>query len=91
MSCGGMSHDYAYHPGPPPGHEQPAVDDLTEAVEKGKRCDSKDIYRVPTDEDPNKYHWVDEKPLQYSHVPKVSERESLGHLANMSTPNSMRL
>jgi hypothetical protein len=26
---------------------------------------SKDIYRVPTDEDPNKYHWVDEKPLQY--------------------------
>jgi hypothetical protein len=65
MSCGGMSHDYAYHPGPPPGHEQPAVDDLTEAVEKGKRCDSKDIYRVPTDEDPNKYHWVDEKPLQY--------------------------
>jgi hypothetical protein len=29
--------------------------------------------------------------LRYSHVPKVSERESLGHLANMSTPNSMRL
>jgi hypothetical protein len=65
MAGSGISHDYAYHPGPPPGHEQPAVDDLTEAVEKGKRCDSKGIYCVPTDEDPNKYHWVDEKPLQY--------------------------
>jgi hypothetical protein len=67
MGCSDMT--YEYYPEPfnqaPPGHEQPAEDDLTEAVEKGKRCDSKNIYRVPTDQDPNKYHWVDEKPLQY--------------------------
>ena len=41
-------------------HEQAPADDLTEAVEKGKRCDSKDIYRIPTDHDPDRYHWVDE-------------------------------
>ncbi|KAI4670827.1 uncharacterized protein J4E88_009579 [Alternaria novae-zelandiae] len=43
----------------------PAADDLTEAVDTGTRCDYRDIYRVPTDEDPNRYHWVDEKPPVY--------------------------
>ncbi|KAI4961701.1 hypothetical protein J4E86_000730 [Alternaria arbusti] len=48
-----------------PGEQLPAADDLTEAVETGRRCDYRDIYRVPTDEDPNRYHWVDEKPPVY--------------------------
>jgi hypothetical protein len=42
-----------------------AEDDLTEAVATGKRCEYQDIYRVPTDQDPNRYVWVDEKPLVY--------------------------
>jgi hypothetical protein len=40
-------------------------DDLAEAVEKGTRCYSKDIYRVPDEKDSEKFHWVDEKPLHY--------------------------
>jgi hypothetical protein len=34
-------------------------------VEKGKRCHKQDIYYVPTEQDPDRFHWVDEKPLHY--------------------------
>jgi hypothetical protein len=51
--------------GLPLGIQLPAEDDLTEAVEKGRRCSHKDIYYVPTDQDPDRFHWVDEKPLYY--------------------------
>ncbi|KAF2844074.1 P-loop containing nucleoside triphosphate hydrolase protein [Plenodomus tracheiphilus IPT5] len=40
-------------------------EDLEEAVLKGERCDSKDMYRVPRADDPDKFHWVEEPPLQY--------------------------
>lgn len=52
-------------PGLPPGNQLPPEDDLAEAVEKGKRCSHRDIYYVPTDQDPDRFHWVDEKPLHY--------------------------
>ncbi|KAH7356062.1 P-loop containing nucleoside triphosphate hydrolase protein [Pyrenochaeta sp. MPI-SDFR-AT-0127] len=39
--------------------------DLTDATEKGERCECKDVYFVPRDDDPNIFHWVDEKPLHY--------------------------
>ncbi|KAL1798795.1 hypothetical protein ACET3X_002832 [Alternaria dauci] len=51
--------------GLPPGSQLPPEDDLAEAVEKGKRCSHQDIYYVPTDQDPDRFHWVDEKPLHY--------------------------
>ncbi|KAF1937597.1 P-loop containing nucleoside triphosphate hydrolase protein [Clathrospora elynae] len=37
-----------------PGHPQ-----------KGQRCNIKNVYRVPDEKNPNKYHWIDEKSLQY--------------------------
>ncbi|KAH9874750.1 hypothetical protein IAQ61_003940 [Plenodomus lingam] len=40
-------------------------EDLDEAVLKGERCDSKDMFRVPRADDPEKFHWVEEQPLQY--------------------------
>ena len=40
-------------------------EDLAEAVETGKRCDSKDLYFVPRDQDPEHFYWSDEKPLDY--------------------------
>ncbi|KAI8942807.1 hypothetical protein NX059_000850 [Plenodomus lindquistii] len=40
-------------------------EDLEEAVLKGERCGSKDVYRVPREDDPDKFHWVEEQPLQY--------------------------
>lgn len=41
------------------------LNDLAEAVEKGERCDSKAIYYVKHPNDPNRFHWVDEKPLDF--------------------------
>ncbi|RAR00801.1 P-loop containing nucleoside triphosphate hydrolase protein [Stemphylium lycopersici] len=57
-----------YAPVPAPNEQPPAGDDLPEAVEKGDCCNRKDIYRVPTPQDPKKFHWVDEKPSHYGVV-----------------------
>jgi hypothetical protein len=38
--------------------EQEIKDDLTEAVEKGGKCEAKDMYWVPTKADPDKFEWV---------------------------------
>lgn len=50
----------------PLGDEDNAYqEDLDEAVLKGERCDSKDMFRVPKADDPEKFHWVEKQPLQY--------------------------
>ncbi|KAF1846405.1 P-loop containing nucleoside triphosphate hydrolase protein [Cucurbitaria berberidis CBS 394.84] len=47
------------------GDQQPDKEDLADAVDKGKICDSKDMYFVPHDTIPDSSFWSDEKPLQY--------------------------
>jgi hypothetical protein len=40
-------------------------DDLLQAVEKGSRCDIKDLYRLPRTDDPRKFYWADEMPKDF--------------------------
>jgi len=44
--------------------------DLTQAVEKGSKSESKDLYSVPRTDDPTKFYWADEKPLDFGNAEK---------------------
>jgi hypothetical protein len=46
--------------------EHGGEDDLTQAVEKGSRCDSKELYFVPREDDPTRFNLVEEKPASFS-------------------------
>jgi hypothetical protein len=46
---------------------------LPDAVEKGIKCEIKDIFYVPVEKEPGKFQWVDERP---SDTRKVSARQT---------------
>jgi hypothetical protein len=50
--------------------------DLTQAVEKGSRCEVKDVYRVPRADDPNKFSWTDEKPADFGNEVKGKTKKA---------------
>jgi hypothetical protein len=43
----------------------PKPEELTEAAEKGSRCDTKDLYRLARVDDPRKFYWADDKPANF--------------------------
>jgi len=45
--------------------DQGGEEDLTQAVEKGSRCDSKELYFVPRDDESGKFNLVEEKPANF--------------------------
>jgi hypothetical protein len=51
-------------------------EDLTQAVEKGSRCDTKDLYRVPRPDDPKKFYWGDEMPKDFGNVEKGKTKKA---------------
>ena len=52
-----------YVSGSEPPKEDAKDTTLTEAVEKGSICDIREVYHVPVVGEPDKFQWVDEKPL----------------------------
>ncbi|KAF2828993.1 P-loop containing nucleoside triphosphate hydrolase protein [Ophiobolus disseminans] len=54
----------------------PEQDDLTQAVEKGSRCDAKELYFVPREDDSTKLILVDEKPANFENVEKGKTRKA---------------
>jgi hypothetical protein len=59
--------------------EDPAAagqDDLDQAVEKGSRCDVKDVYRIPRPDDPTKFSWTDEKPADFGNAEKGKTKKA---------------
>ena len=48
-------------------------DDLEDAAPIGSRCDNKDVFRVPQQDDPEKFQWTEEKPLKFGVVSDVSK------------------
>jgi hypothetical protein len=46
--------------------ENPDQEDSTQAVERGSLCDTRDLYRVPRADDPNKSYWADDKPANFA-------------------------
>jgi hypothetical protein len=51
-------------------------DDLAHAVEKGSRCDTKDLYRLARPEDPTKFYWADEMPKDFGNVEKGKTKKA---------------
>jgi hypothetical protein len=51
-------------------------DDLAQAVEKGSRCDTKDLYHLARPEDPRKFYWADEMPKDFGNVEKGKTKKA---------------
>jgi hypothetical protein len=51
-------------------------EDLAQAVEKGSRCDTKDLYRMPRADDPRKFYWADEMPKDFGNVEKGKTKKA---------------
>jgi hypothetical protein len=58
------------------GQAIPEQDDLTQAVEKGSRCDTKDVYRLPRPDDPRKFYWADDKPVNFGNEEKGKTKKA---------------
>ncbi|KAF2027655.1 P-loop containing nucleoside triphosphate hydrolase protein [Setomelanomma holmii] len=66
-----MPPDFMYTCGhgsdPIPDHAESAdTEDLVQAVDKGSRCDNKEVYRIRREDDPERFRWVDEMPKNFS-------------------------
>jgi hypothetical protein len=74
-------YDFDYEIGPmlvgPDGRPVPPEQyDLKQAVEKGSRCDTKDVYRLPRPGAPGRFHWVDEKPADFGNTAKGKTKKA---------------
>jgi hypothetical protein len=56
--------------------ENDLPDDLTQAVEKGSRCDSKELYFVQREDDPTKFSLVEEKPANFGNEESGKTRKA---------------
>lgn len=54
----------------------PEKDSLAQAVEKGSRCDIKDLYRLPRADDPKKFYWADDKPKDFGNEEKGKTKKA---------------
>jgi hypothetical protein len=49
---------------------------LSQAVEKGSRCDTKDLYRLPRADNPERFYWADEKPANFGNEEKGKTKKA---------------
>jgi hypothetical protein len=56
--------------------ENDLPDDLTQAVEKGSRCDSKELYFVQREDDPTKFSLVEDKPANFGNEESGKTRKA---------------
>ncbi|EAT83967.1 hypothetical protein SNOG_08799 [Parastagonospora nodorum SN15] len=50
--------------------------ELSQAVEKGSRCDTKDLYRLPRADNPERFYWADEKPANFGYEEKEKTKKA---------------
>lgn len=49
---------------------------LSQAVEKGSRCDTKDLYRLPRADNPKSFYWADERPANFGNEEKGKTKKA---------------